>query len=344
MAMIDNYIADLENVEDLYQVNWVLPYGSAYATAHSQFKATLQSQADWDKMKAELFLTAVTMGFGAGLGAMFGKSALSAVMADQALTLVCNRNMNRTFNAMATISSSVPGTFIVQQVWDTVAGKVSEAAKTQVQGLFAQAPATAAMREPQVMQNDMQAYVLRCKTAAHAVAADVRDNAKLSVTEKDQIATRMRAAQFFSDAPKRDVIGNRQGAADVMELSFYMVMVMDSDYMEESTIWQRGAHEGQRTRNLGGVSAATSSPTYGAAPPMKSSYGLGYSNTTSVYVAYNSPGSRILDRINVLYKAKFGGEFFPNGFFDRNTYGRSEVTRAERAIDRLNQLVLARAV
>ena len=47
MGQIENYIADLQNVQDLYNLNWVLPYGSAYATANTQFKATLQSQADW---------------------------------------------------------------------------------------------------------------------------------------------------------------------------------------------------------------------------------------------------------------------------------------------------------
>ena len=108
MGQIENYIADLQNVQDLYNLNWVLPYGSAYATANTQFKATLQSQADWDKMKMELFMTAATIGFGAGLGAMFGKAAtVGSVAVDQALSAVCNRNMERTFNAMARISASV---------------------------------------------------------------------------------------------------------------------------------------------------------------------------------------------------------------------------------------------
>lgn len=342
MALIDNYITDLQNVGDLYQLHWVLPYSSAYATAHSQFRATLQSQADWDKMKCELFLTAATIGFGAGLGAMFGKSALSAVVADQALTLVCNRNMTRTFNVMAAISASVPGTFIVEQVWDTVSSKIGEAAKAQVQSLFTQTPASpSGMRDPLVMRNDMEAYVLRAKTAAHAVAADVRDNRTLSEAQRNQFATQMRAAPFFRDAPTRDVIVNRQGAADVLELSFYMVMVMDSDYLQETTDWQQGAREGRRTRNLGGVSASTSSPTYGATSPMRSSSGLGYANTSSVAVAYNSPGSRVLDRINELYQSRFRADFFPNGYFDFATYGRAEVARAEQTVEQLNRRVLA---
>lgn len=341
MGQIENYIADLQNVQDLYNLNWVLPYGSAYATANTQFKATLQSQADWDKMKMELFMTAATIGFGAGLGAMFGKAAtVGSVAVDQALTVVCNRNMERTFNAMARISASVPGTFVVSQIWDTLGSKIGTAAKDQVQSLVTRPPAAAAIRDPQVMQNDMTAYVLRAKTAAHAVAADIRDNRTMSEAEKDTVATQMRAAPFFADAPRSDVIGNRQRAADTMELAFLMVLVMDSDYIEEHTDWQQGARDGTRTRRLGGVSVPTTDPSYGVTAAPRSSFGPGYSNTTLTYIAYDKPGTRILDRINTLYGQRIGGVFFPNGFFDFNTYGRNEIAKAERTLAQLNQQVL----
>ena len=341
MGQIENYIADLQNVQDLYNLNWVLPYGSAYATANTQFKATLQSQADWDKMKMELFMTAATIGFGAGLGAMFGKAAtVGSVAVDQALTAVCNRNMERTFNAMARISASVPGTFIVSQIWDTLGSKIGTAAKDQVQALVTRAPASAAIRDPQVMQNDMTAYVLRTKTAAHAVAADIRDNRNMTEAEKDTVARQMRAAPFFADAPRSDVIGNRQVAADTMELAFLMVLVMDSDYIEEHTDWQRGARDGTTTRRLGGVSLSTSDPRYGVTAPMRSTSGLGASSNTITYVAYDRPGGRILDRINVLHNQRLGSTFFPNGWLDFQSYGRDEIARAERALARLNQQVL----
>ncbi|MDT8855803.1 hypothetical protein RNZ50_12405 [Paracoccaceae bacterium Fryx2] len=340
MGLIENYIDDLGNVKDLYDQNWVIPFGSAYTMAHAKFKETLKSQEEWDKMKVELFLTAATIGFGAGMGAMFGKAAVGSVVVDGALSFVCNRNMTRTFNAMASISSSVPGTFIVQQVWDTVSSKVGDAAKAQVIGLFQTPAPNSGIQEPQVIQNDLKIYVLKAKTAAHAVAADLRDNRAISQAEKDDFATKMRAAPFFAKAPTRDLVGNRQDAANIIELGFYMVMVMDSDYMTEQTVWQQGARDGIRTRKLGPVTLPTTDSKYGKAPPMKFSYGPGYANTTSTHVSYASPGSRILDRINDLYMGKFKKEFFPNGLFDFETYGRAEVTRAEDTMSKLNELVL----
>lgn len=345
MGLIENTIADLENIKDKYKQNWVLPYGSAYVQAHDQFKATLASQAEWDKMKLDLFLTAATIGFGAGMGAMFGKTALSAITADAALTVVANRNMIRTFNAMAAVSSSVPGTFIAGQLWDTVGGKLSEAVKTKVTSMVTAAPASAtAIQNPQIMQNDLEAYVLRIKTVTHDVLAFVRDSSAFNDGEKDMVANAVRNGPFFKNAPTRDTIGDRKRAADIMELSFYMVMVMDSDYLEEATSWQRGDREGNSTRNLGKVSKLTTDKTYGQTPAMKHSYGLGYANTTMTYVAYDKPGSKILDRINDLYIPLFGSEFFPNGLFDFDDYDRTEVQKAENAMTTLNTLVLSRPV
>ena len=58
-------------------------------------------------------------------------------------------------------------------------------------------------------------------------------------------------------------------------------------------------------------------------------------------IEYDKPGSKILDRINELYVgAKFGKEFFPNGFFDFSTYGKAEVARAENTLGRINAQVL----
>lgn len=343
MALIDDYIADLANVERLYNLNWALPYSSAYTTAHTGFKATLQSQADWDKFKLDLFMTAATIGFGAGLGAMFGKAAtLGSVAVDQALAAVCSRNMTRTFNLMAAVSASVPGTFIVEQIWTNVGTKIGAAATAQVQAMISAAPASAsAIQDPLIMKNDLEAYVLRIVTAAHAVAHDIRDSARMSANEKDLCATAMRTSQFFRAAPTRDLIGARQAAADIMELGFYMVLMMDADFLEETTFWQQGTRDGIRTRRLGSVTTSTHDPTYGAVPATRSSYGLGHASTTQTSIGYERPGSRILDRINTLYQAKFNGDFKPNGWFDTGM-GRADVARAEDTIERLNKLVLAK--
>lgn len=340
MGMIENYIADLENVEDLYNQNWVIPFSSAYVIAHDKFKETLDSQSKLDQLKLDLFLTAATIGFGAGLGAMFGKTAVKTIARDQAMNFICDRNMNRAFNLMHRVSNSVPGTYLVEQVWDTVASKVGDAAKKEVASLLTTPVTSAGSQNPQLVQNDMTAYVLRAKTAAHQLAASIRDSTSLSPAEKDAFATAMRGADFFRKCPTRDIIGDRQTAADILELSFYMVLVMNTDYLEESVIGFAGAHESMHTRRLGAVTVATTDANYNAGTGTTTRSGLGFSQTRSTYVAYDSIGSNILDRINVLYQARFREDFQRNRFYDSTDSSKAAVGKAERTIEQLNGLVL----
>ncbi|WP_426035162.1 hypothetical protein [Cypionkella sp. TWP1-2-1b2] len=342
MALIDDYIADLANIQRLYEANWVLPYANAYVVAHTSFKETLQSQADLDKFKLDLFLTAATIGFGAGMGAIFGKAAtVASVAVDQALTQVCNRNMQRTFNLMASISASVPGTFIVEQVWAEVSTKIGAAASAQVQAMVTAAPVTAgAVQNPQTLQNDMQLYVLRAVAAAHAVAQDIRDHLTMTANEKDASARAMRAARLFSGAPTRDIIGARQVAADTMELGFYMALVMDADYIEETyndpdtRVGGRAISERSRVGQVTQLTTAQDYPTWG--------HGLGVTPDGGIRrIAYDRPGSRIVDRINTLHNAKFRMDFMANGWFDNDMGGR-DIARAELTLQALNWLVLAR--
>jgi len=165
--------------------------------------------------------------------------AFRALVADQPLHFVSNRNMKRMFNVMASVSAPVPGTFIVKQTWDAVAGIVSTQAKAQVPSILTQAGASAGISNPQEMQNDLQGYVLRVKTAAHTVAADVRD-APVATSMKDAIAANLRRGRFFASAPTSSLIPDIQRAADAIELSWYMVMVMKSDYIQEHTINFKG--------------------------------------------------------------------------------------------------------
>ncbi len=94
MALIDNYLTDLVNVERKYESNWVLPYASAYTIALDRYQKKLTEQDAHNKavnqFKAELIMAALTLGVGGGLGAMFGKASMKSVVLDKALKVVCD--------------------------------------------------------------------------------------------------------------------------------------------------------------------------------------------------------------------------------------------------------------
>lgn len=341
MAELDAFLADLENAKDNYKQNWVIPYGSAYTRAHAKFEKTLRDQDDYNKLKAELFLTAATLGFGAGIGAAFGKTAFRTVVADNALTIICNNNMTRMFNAMHAVSASVPGTFIVDQVWDNVASHVNSAVKTQVASIFNGPAASASVRQPQEMQNDLERYVLRIKTATHEVGASLRDSKTLSAQQKAGFATALRNSSFYKNRPLQDLIPNIQAAADTIELSFYMVMVMNSDYWREHTIGFQGQREIDRFRRLGEVTTATTDPSYGKGAAGRSSSGFGYNSFTTVDVGYDNLGSKVLDRVNELFQARYKRDFIPNRFYQSGNTNKDAVARAERTLAAIGREIAA---
>lgn len=331
MALIDDYITDLTNVQRNYQANWVLPYSSAYALAFERFQATLDSQKEFDKMCADLAMMAVTLGVGGGLAAMFGKAALGSVVLDQAVNVVCNRNMTRTFSAMVAVEGSQAGSFLAKESWAQISKFASANVKKQVASLVSENPVGQnTISNPQVFQNDLKSYLLRAISAAHSTAASVRDNPKLSAEEKDAIAQDMKSARLVANMPTKDVTGVRAEATKDLELALYMVLVMHSDYILETTFYLRGDHDGIWKRRVGEVTAATTDKGYGASS-LKHSHGLGYVNDSFRTVEYDQPGSRIMKRINKLHNDRFKSDFQVGG------YGKDEIARAEALSKRLQQ-------
>jgi hypothetical protein len=347
MGKIENYLSDLENAEDKYLVNWVLPYGSAYSIAYDSYKRTLDSQAAADKRLADFFITAASLGFGAGLGAMFGSAVLKTVVTDAALKVVCDRNMVRTFNVMARISAREPGRYLAGKAWELIEEKLDSKAKGLVRGMFQSLPLPSAPRTPQCFQNDLHQYVLRAKIAAYETAVNVRDSSKFSSAQKDQHADSFYQAPFFNNAPVKKVIPNESAAAEIIELSFYMTMAMNSDV--KVTQYFRDDGMLVKSVNNGSYDVLTTDKRYGNVITRSDVLREDHEkrNLTHVHkkpigvesIHYNRPGDEIISRVNNLYGKLFKGEFAPNGLFNAS-YGLKEVAKAEAALDALNQKVL----
>ncbi len=253
---IDSYMHDLENVQDLYQLHWVIPYGSCYTQAHANYLRTMSQQAATDKLKMEMLMLVASVGFGGAMSGLFGTAVVRTALSQGALNVVCNRNMTRVFRAMAWVEGNAAASHMASAAWDGVASIVTTQAKNRVTALATANPVGRSLRNPQVFQNDLQAYVLTAKTAAYELAAEIRDNHVLSDQGRNALADQLRAAPFFAQAPHSSVIANRTRATKEIELLLYMVHVMNSDYIQQTTHYLRGAHEGTTTRRLGGVEQA----------------------------------------------------------------------------------------
>lgn len=326
---IDNYLADLEDVQDRYNRNWRNPISTIYANAHERFHETLNAQAKAETAAADLILLFTSVGFGGAMTALFGKAALNTVIAQGAIKQLAQRNLGRVGTAAQSVLTNAPIAYIAGESWKGLAKTVQTQSKGHIASLVTKPVVREGIRNPLAFKNDLDNWVLDCKNAAYALGRSVRDSAELNDAERSAFAEGFRNAPFFKYAPTLPVIKEIQKATDLVELMFYMVVVMNSDYLVETTIGHSGAHDYSRTRTLGSVSERASGPNY----PKEShqhSRGLGYSRDTLKYVDYRRPGhifffgSEIMDRANHLHKTYFGTKF------EQGSYGRDEIQRAEQ--------------
>ena len=301
----------------------------------SVFSGHIADQAATDKIKAELLMMVTTLAIGGGMSALFGSAVLRTVAVDRAVDFVCRRNMERALNAMAWIEGNPAASFIAQGIWDGTASILTARTKQRVEGLVSQSPLGAdTVRNPLSFQNDLQRYLLTTVSAAHDVAAEVRDNRVLSEEGRNDIAEGLRNAPFFDNAPTRSVISDPARVRKELELLLYMGLVMNSDYIQETSYWMRGAHEGRSTRRIGAVTEAASGENYPRASSAHS-HGPGHIRDTFRTVEYDRPGGRyfsdIMDRVNELHRELFGGNF------EQGSYGRDEIARAEQLSQRIQR-------
>lgn len=340
MTQVDECRKQLNKAQNRWHLHWKIPYADAYILAHGRYKDTLKKQGAIDKFQAELFMLAITLGVGGGLGALYGKSALSAVTLDKAIDFVCDRNMERTFELMHKVATSPSGTFLVGSMWGAASSQVSKATSGAVEKLMSDVPqkVTDAIKDPQMFQNSLEAYVRRFYDASLNICDDLD---KMADTDKrDKIANSMLAAPFIAKAPTIDAVSKATASKD-LELMMYMPIIMASDHARQA--------KGSASKSVGGmpgkhkewdVKEPTSSDKYpvpynkrtytgllsGLSKHLASGYKYDY-----LMIDYRSPGSAIMGAVNKLHKERVGGAFQVGGF------GKDEVTRAEKLSDQIRK-------
>ncbi len=324
---IESYLADLENVQDLYNLNWRNPLGSIYSEAHASFRSTLDDQDKLNERSAEMMMLFVSIGMGGAMTGLLGSAILRSVALRRSLQLVGRTNVNRVLSAYRVASASPVLSFMAGSAYDGVSGMLKESTKSTVAALIGSNPTAAGIRTPTAFQNDLDDFVLRSKTCAFAIGSDIRDS-NLSTAAKTSRAAELRAAPFFRNVPTRATIPDRGRAAKEIELLLYTILIMDSDFLVERTLGNQGDRDIDRKRTIRSVSEATSAPGY-PTESGRTENGGGYSYNYHTSVEYRRPGqtllfgSSIMSKVNRLHRDLYGSDF------EVGAYGRDEVRRAE---------------
>jgi len=335
---MQNYINELNQADRLYHANWVVPYSNAYVEAHGKFKETLDAQKKYDQMMADLAIMALTLSIGAGMSVLFAKSGVASAKAlalSKSVDYICDKNMTRTFNALAVAANSPAASFIADKAWDEAAGKITAATKDKVGKLLQPSPLTTkTIQQPVEAKGNMEKYALLVTAAAHEIATDINRDDSINPDKKNAMAAKLMSAPLIKKMPFTTNIPAK--AAQYMELNMYMALILENDVAEThkgGAIW--GGASIDVTRQATDV--PPSDPKYPKPYNKTTTHGEGFSTSAAIDTRTIKVelGHKIMDRINSLHKGLFGEVFYTSSALGIRGY--EVVVKAEQMSEKIDK-------
>ena len=315
-----------------WKTNITLPYAMAYEKAYKSFQDTVKAQADADKARAELFITAASIVTGSILMATVASTSLRALAGKVALDVVCEHNMNRTFDLMAVANSNQTFMFAVDKVLDAAKDKLKDKLKDEVNELT-NSTKHMVVATPLTQHLQLERFITRHQLACNK-ASDLVEAAPIGDDLKHVVYQALyKAPIIVPPAVPIDI----DSLSDKLELCFYMNLILDSDALVK--------FDSQFLLGAEGPPSSTSQPI----PQMPSA--TNYPRTTqgrmsgvtmgpSQAVTYQRPGSSIRRRVDELHQKVLRSKFYQgeDWFGDvRSPELPKELLRAENVLNRLAQ-------
>jgi hypothetical protein len=339
---IDDYIRAIDQKERLWRMNVGSPYVRAYDFALMQYNKILQQQAEDDKLRAELFVLSASVLSGSLLMAAFATTSLRTAVADRALTVICNNNLNKTFNAFHFMSTNGVTSFIAGKVMDSIHDAVKKKIDSETQTLTNSTRSMVSSGTTANYQSVISDFIDKNASCLWEIAVFVDKN-----VPADRQAKQVRLLEqipFFANAPTVCMI-NEIVLAKRMELAFYMAAILHSAYLI-TTKWTQATSDWAKAKI--GSSPQFLSKTLIDISPSDSKYPKPYTSqaidgrsSISREVSIDSLGSKVRDRVNTLCGELRLPKFYSHqaiGWLHYNT-SQEDLRRAETVINALGEVM-----
>ncbi|QCI99392.1 hypothetical protein [Agrobacterium larrymoorei] len=335
---LNNILIELPKYKSQWQLNVASPYVRAYDLAIDNYNKKMQEQAARDKMAAELFVMSASILTGSVMMAVFATTSLRTLAGRAALRVICNQNLNTTFNAFHAVSESKVLMFALGGVLDEVKKLAGKHVTAAVEGLTS-SDAIASAPTALNFLTRMEDFINVNHICVHNFVQGVRDDASISDANKTHIAELVGKTPFCNPPEARRVDENR--LSQKMELLFYMDAVLESDKLVKfasvtsSTTMLLQDVEFSRTP----IAQLPSSTDYPREIGPQSGGIPITSKNIGQRVKYENLGSQIRQRIDTLSKLTGNSSFYPEQsaverFFDPT--GNAQLLKAEQIINRLS--------
>lgn len=299
-----------------YQAQWesyvANPYVRAYDLALENFNRETKAQAERDRAKAEFFVFGASILTGSVMMAAFATTSVRVLAGRAALNVICNRNLNRTFDMLHAANQNKTLMFALGGVMDEVKKLAGDQVKKAAEKFASSEPMASATTSINY-KTRLEDFINANFICIHDLVEDVRKDNSLTDAAKNRVAELARKVPFCNPPAGRKV--NEQRLAQKMELLFYMVAVLDSDKLvsyapsvggSDHTI---GREIEYSKKSISQLPSAQDYPKETQPRLMRSPlphYAPGQR------VTYENIGSGIRDRIDALSVQTGNGKFYPD--------------------------------
>lgn len=303
----DSFQDQRERAKNNWIRNFVLPYGSAFNTAHVSFHEVLRKQREADEAARQRYLQlamfALSFAGGSVLTSVFGSAALKSAAADVAVDVICRNEWEKAFKVAHFVSENKTAQFALGSLWDQAGSLLTEKLKSSLAETTGNFPALGQFaQQPLNLQNQLEIWVRdvydKVLTAGSEIAAQGSENDPLTVAR----LTQLMMAPFFIYAPTSRLDENKTAVS--IELSFFLKYLTDLDYLATGH-WADTGRGGSMRKVVTSRKAIDVNPLSKDYPKYKMS-GMGDFQE----VGYQQVGEIIENRIDELNKAVFKERFF----------------------------------
>ncbi len=314
---------------DRWHIHVTWPYITAYTDAFDGYTKTIAAQAEADKARAELFVSVASIVTGSILMATVAQTSFRIIAGNAALNFVCDRNLVRTFNAMAVAAENKTLMFALGKTLDGIKDKIGTEIKTDLTKAL-QAGTDIKSSNPLIKHIELESLLTKHKLAAIEAAERIDGEKSLPEATKAKAFAALLAAPICKP-PTSSVDSNM--LSKKIELCFYLKAVLDSDQLLDWPAYYGGERRMPTARPIPQLPSAPDYPR-----PKPPTTGAGQT------VGVERLAGVIRDRIDELHNAVFHRPFFnKSGFLMFGDVSGpeklAEVARAETQIDALAQQV-----
>ncbi|UIY31298.1 hypothetical protein LZK73_29400 (plasmid) [Neorhizobium galegae] len=186
----------------------------------------MKAQGERDRATAEMFVLAASILTGSVMMAAFATTSVRVLAGRAIVRVICNNNLNRTFNLMAAANNNKAFMFALGGVLDEAKKVANKQVTKLVEGLTSTGTQVSAPTSVNY-ESRLMDFIRASHICTHEFIEGVKEDNSISEAHKGQVAD-MAARIPFCNPPTGSSVDERK-LAEKMELLFYMSAVLDSD-------------------------------------------------------------------------------------------------------------------